>query len=56
MLGRKQKLGTLLILTGLPTFKVKDLAGNRRAVAVMAVGPAKSSRVREVTANLKLLL
>ena len=41
---------------GLPTFTVKDTQNAQRVRAVMALGPAESSRIRSVTHDLKLLL
>ena len=41
---------------GLPTFKVKDQVGERWVLTVMAVGPARRSKLRDVTATLKVLL
>ena len=42
-------------LAGLPTFKVKEQTGNARVAAVLAIGPDKSSRIRSITSDLKMV-
>jgi hypothetical protein len=41
---------------GLSTFKVKDQVNNARVVAVLAIGPARSSRIRDITSDLKMVI
>lgn len=40
---------------GLPTFKVKEQVGSARVAAVLAIGPAKTSKIRDITHDLKMV-
>lgn len=40
---------------GLPTFKVKEQTMGGRVPFVLAIGPARSSRIRDITSDLKMV-